>query len=249
MKKYYRPAFLAAFLLLLSVICLRLPPKQVLQTSRKTAVVVIDVGHGGFDPGKISVDNTPEKDINLAIALRLKEYLAAQDCQVYLTRETDCSLETPSDSNKKQSDMRNRTALVEELQPDLMVSIHQNSFSSAREYGAQTFYYHTSDSSCQLAASIQSALIEFVNPENTRREKSNDSYYILKNVSCPAVIVECGFLSNPKEAALLSTDAYQEQVAYAIAHGIRSFLNKADTNGKVPAAHCQSVCMTYNYSM
>lgn len=235
MKKYYRPALLTALLLLLSFFCLRFPAKQVLQSSRETAVIVIDVGHGGFDPGKISVDNVPEKDINLAIALRLKEYLTAQDCQVYLTRETDCSLESPEASNKKQSDMGNRVTFTEQIQPDIMVSIHQNSFSSSKEYGAQTFYYHTSDSSRQLAASIQSSLIELVNPENRRTEKSNDSYYILKNVSCPAVIVECGFLSNPKEAALLNTDSYQELVAYAIAHGIRAFLNMADTNGMVSA--------------
>ena len=145
MKKYHLPALLTVFLLLLLAICQHFPLKQVLQTSRKTAVVVIDVGHGGFDPGKISVDGTPEKDINLAIALRLQKYLAATDCQVYLTRETDCSLSDPDASNKKQSDMKNRAAFIEQLRPDLMISIHQNSFPSQTEYGAQTFYYHTSD--------------------------------------------------------------------------------------------------------
>ena len=99
MKKYHLPALLTVFLLLLLAICLHFPLKQVLQTSRETAVVVIDVGHGGFDPGKISVDGTPEKDINLAIALRLQEYLTAADCQVYLTRETDCSLSDSGASN------------------------------------------------------------------------------------------------------------------------------------------------------
>lgn len=244
MKKYHLPALLTVFLLLLLAICQHFPLKQVLQTSRKTAVVVIDVGHGGFDPGKISVDGTPEKDINLAIALRLQKYLAATDCQVYLTRETDCSLSDPDVSNKKQSDMKNRAAFIEQLRPDLMISIHQNSFPSQTEYGAQTFYYHTSDNSSQLAGAIQTSLIETVNPENHRREKSNDSYYMLKNVSCPAVIVECGFLSNPTEAALLNTESYQELIAYAIARGVRVFLNTADTNGTVSARHRQSVCLT-----
>lgn len=213
-------------LTLIAIFCSQLPLVDVFQTTRESSIVVIDVGHGGFDPGKVSADNTLEKDVNLAIALRLKTYLESQDCQVYLTRETDCSLCDESASNKKQSDMRNRVAYVEQLQPDIMVSIHQNSFPSSSEHGAQTFYFQSSDSSQTLAECIQQSLIEIADPENTRQCKSNDSYYILKNVSCPAVIVECGFLSNPTESALLNTDIYQDKIAYAISMGVRTYLNQ-----------------------
>ena len=226
MEKIKNHTLLIVFLfLLLLTLCIRLPFIDVFQQSRECKVVVIDVGHGGFDPGKVSADNLLEKDINLAIALRLKDYLEAQDCLVYLTREEDCSLCDPGASNKKQSDMRNRVAFIEEYHPELMSSIHQNSFPSKKEHGAQTFYYHSSDNSQQLAECIQTALVDTADPENTRQHKSNDSYYILKNVSCPAVIVECGFLSNPTESALLNTDIYQDRIAYAISKGVRTYLN------------------------
>lgn len=230
MKKIKKHILPIALLLLALTLWLRIPLVEVFQESRERSIVVIDVGHGGFDPGKVSADNLLEKDINLAIALRLKVYLEAQDCQVYLTREEDCSLSDPGARNKKQSDMRNRVALVEQYQADLMISIHQNSFSSTREHGAQTFYYHTSDNSQLLAECVQNSLIETVDPDNTRRHKSNDSYYILKNVSCPAVIVECGFLSNPTESALLNADIYQDKIAYAISKGVRTYLNLSESD-------------------
>lgn len=226
LKKHLLPALIILFLAV--VFWLQLPIIDVFQNTRETKIVVIDVGHGGFDPGKVSTDNLLEKDINLAIALRLKPYLEAQDCQVYLTREEDCSLCDDAASNKKQSDMRNRVTFVEQIKPDLMISIHQNSFSSLKEHGAQTFYYHTSDNSQFLAECVQQSLIEIADPENTRHAKSNDSYYVLKNVSCPAVIVECGFLSNPTESALLNTEIYQDKIAYAISVGVRTYLNQTE---------------------
>lgn len=230
MKTSGKHIFLIGFLaLLLFLLLFRLPFIDVFRQSRETTVVVLDVGHGGFDPGKVSVDNTLEKDINLAIALRLKAYLEAQDCIVYLTREEDRSLADEGARNKKQSDMQNRITFVEEIQPALMVSIHQNSFSSPSVHGAQVFYYHTSDNSQLLAEYIQNSLIETVDPENNRKHKSNDSYYVLKNVSCPAVIVECGFLSNPTESALLNTDIYQDEIAYAISKGVRMYLNELES--------------------
>ncbi len=226
LKKHLLPALIILFLAV--VFWLQLPIIDVFQNTRETKIVVIDVGHGGFDPGKVSTDNLLEKDINLAIALRLKPYLEAQDCQVYLTREEDCSLCDDAASNKKQSDMRNRVTFVEQIKPDLMISIHQNSFSSPKEHGAQTFYYHTSDNSQFLAECVQQSLVEIADPENTRQAKSNDSYYVLKNVSCPAAIVECGFLSNPTESALLNTEIYQDKIAYAISVGVRTYLNQTE---------------------
>ena len=211
--------------LLLSTAVLKITYQEVFVSHREQCVVVIDVGHGGYDPGKVSSNNVLEKDVNLAIALKLKSYLEAQDCLVYMTRDSDISLDDGKGGSKKQADMRCRKNLVEEIQPDLMISIHQNSYPSENVRGAQTFYYHTSDNSEYLANCIQNSLIEYADPDNTRQHKSNSSYYILKNVSCPAALVECGFLSCPSECALLTSERYQDTLAYAIACGIRTYLN------------------------
>jgi N-acetylmuramoyl-L-alanine amidase len=224
-KPRFHHILLLCISLLLGFLAFRLTYLDAFRTSRTQSVIVIDVGHGGYDPGKVAVDNTLEKDINLEIARKLRTYLEAQDCIVYMTREEDVSLCDETDRNKKQSDMQNRVALIENVQPDLMVSIHQNSYPSEEVHGAQTFYYHTSDNSEYLASCVQNCLISYADPDNTRQHKSNSSYYILKNVSCPAIIVECGFLSNRTECALLDSDTYQDKIAYSIAKGIRTYLN------------------------
>ena len=121
--------------------------------------------------------------------------------------------------------MRNRVNLIEENNPVLTVSIHQNSYSDESIKGAQTFYYAGSEESMTLAHMIQSRLVYTLDKTNHRQEKANDSYYILKNTSSPIVIVECGFLSNWQECELLESDYYQEKVAWAIYMGIMQYLN------------------------
>lgn len=201
----------------------------VFSTKKEKKVIVIDVGHGGNDPGKVSADGTQEKDVNLEIAKYLKDYLIAQDYTVYLTRETDCGLYDEGASNKKTSDLRNRILFFQEKNATLMVSIHQNSYSDTIQHGAQTFYYSTSEPSKLLAETIQSSLLKLDNT-NTRAAKSSDSYYLLKNSSMPAVIVECGFLSNPEETAKLTDPNYQKKLAYAISLGICEYDNKKSPN-------------------
>lgn len=195
-------------------------PVFLLKREKKT--IVIDVGHGGNDPGKISTNGTEEKDINLEIAKYLRDYLIAQDYIVYLTRDSDRGLYDDGASNKKTSDLKNRIQFFKDKNATLVVSIHQNSFSDPLQHGAQTFYYSKSDPSKQLATSIQNTLLK-LDPTNTRTEKSSDSYYLLKNSSMPAVIVECGFLSNPDETAKLIDSNYQKKLAYAISLGICSY--------------------------
>lgn len=202
-----------------------LPYIAAMNTRRTPVIVVIDPGHGGYDPGKVSEDQTLEKDINLQISLKLKNYLEAQDCIVYMTRDSDHSLCDENESHKKQADMRNRITYIEEHQPDLMISIHQNSYPSKDVRGAQTFYYDASDDSEYLAACVQASIIDHIAPDNHRTHKANSSYYILKNTNCPSILVECGFLSCPPECALLNSEEYQEKIAYAIAIGIRTYLN------------------------
>lgn len=181
--------------------------------------------HGGNDPGKIGVDDSLEKDINLIIAGKVKAILEQQDMEVVMTRETDAGLYEENASNKKAQDMKNRCALINETAPDCVISIHQNSYHEEYVKGAQVFYYGTSEESKRLAETIQDKMIGYVDPENHRQAKANESYYLLKKTSVPIVIVECGFLSNWEEAKKLQNDYYQNQVAWAVAMGALSYLN------------------------
>lgn len=189
--------------------------------------VVIDAGHGGADPGKVGVDGSLEKDINLAIAKKLQTFLRMEDVDVVLTRESDTGLYDENASNKKVQDMKRRVSIIEEKRPQLTVSIHQNSYHEEYVHGAQTFYYNNSESSKQLAEQIQQVMAAQLDVENTRQAKANDSYYLLKKTSTPIVIVECGFLSNYEEAQKLSSEYYQEKTAWAIHLAILQYLNNA----------------------
>ncbi|MBQ9984243.1 MAG: N-acetylmuramoyl-L-alanine amidase [Lachnospiraceae bacterium] len=222
MKNYYLP-LISILLLALSILtyykhCYTPTSSSINQKK----IIVIDVGHGGSDPGKVSANGIEEKDINLEIAGYLKDYLIAQGFTVHLTRETDDGLYEPDASNKKRSDMNNRIQFFKDKNAALVVSIHQNSYPDSFQHGAQTFYYTNSDTSKLLAESIQASLLS-IDDTNTRAAKSSDSYFILKNSSAPAVIIECGFLSNPEEAAKLTDPNYQKKIAYAISIGICTY--------------------------
>ena len=191
-----------------------------------TRLVILDAGHGGNDPGKISVDGTQEKDLNLKIAWKLKELLEQQDIEVVMTREEDRGLYDENASNKKAQDMKRRCELINEEQPACVVSIHQNSYHEEAIHGAQVFYYGTSAESQSLAELIQGELIRFADPENHRQAKANDTYYLLKKTDAPVVIVECGFLSNWEENGKLKDEGYQDQLVWAIHMGIMRYLNQ-----------------------
>ena len=193
---------------------------------RKAHCVVLDAGHGGDDPGKIGVNDAKEKDVNLQIAEKVRYYLEANDVEVVMTREDDEGLYDRQAANKKVQDMKKRVELIEQAKPEVTVSIHQNSYPEEAIHGAQVFYYKTSKEGQQLASVIQKSLIERVDPKNKRQIKENDSYYLLKKTAVPIVIVECGFLSNRKEAEKLCTEEYQEELAWAVAMGILQYLNE-----------------------
>jgi N-acetylmuramoyl-L-alanine amidase len=194
------------------------------ETSNKK-VIVIDAGHGGKDPGKVGVNGAIEKDINLAIALTLRELMEKEGYEVVMTREIDCGLYEETDSNKKNADMRNRVKLIAEANPILAVSIHQNSFPQESSHGAQVFYYETSIEGKKLAQLMQQSIKDYIADGNHRVEKANSSYYMLKKSTCPLIIIECGFLSNYKEAELLITQEYQTKMAEAIRNGILKYLS------------------------
>lgn len=192
--------------------------------NRQKPVVVIDAGHGGIDPGKVGVNQAFEKDINLAIAKKVKRYLELADVEVIMTREGEDGLYQPDASNKKVQDMKNRVALIDSSGADLAVSIHQNSYSEEYVKGAQVFYYAASARGKSVADIMQKTLAEVLSQENKRKAKANDSYYLLKKTETPLIIAECGFLSNQKEAQLLTSETYQNRVAWAIHLGILRYV-------------------------
>lgn len=200
-----------------------------IRTSGETsavAAVVIDAGHGGMDGGKIGINGEIEKEINLSIAQKLKSLLEQQGIAVVMTRTDDNGLYEESIPNKKQQDMKRRCELINETEAALVVSIHQNSYTEASVRGPQVFYYKNSAAAKEIAVILQDALNDFLEIEKPRACKANDSYYILRKTERPTVIVECGFLSNPEEAVLLSTEAYQQKVAQAISMGVLRFLGQ-----------------------
>lgn len=188
-------------------------------------VIIIDPGHGGKDPGKVGATGTLEKDINLKIALYLKNILEAQDIKVIMTRDRDEDLSTDS-TRRKITDMKERVSLIQESNADAVISIHQNSYTDPKIYGAQCFYSTNSADGKHLASILQKQIITSTNQTKIRDIKSNDDYYLLKHSPLPTIIVECGFLSNPEEEQLLLTEAYQRKMAWAIHLGVLQYLNK-----------------------
>ena len=166
---------------------------QAAAIGRERPSVVIDVGHGGNDPGKVGVDKSLEKDINLQIAKRLRDYLEASDVEVAMTREDDRGLYSESDSRKKEADMRNRCKMIDEIAPDIVVSIHQNSYHQEAISGGQVFYYSRSEKGKELAEILQERFDYVLGEKNTRQAKANDSYYMLLHVKQPIVIVAVSY--------------------------------------------------------
>lgn len=231
MKQLAEP-FMGFLLLFLVFLVSRYGTEQVLSEQAlaglkqpKQPVVVVDAGHGGNDPGKVAVNGSLEKDINLAIAKRLAWYLEQADVTVIMTRDSDSGLYSPTDSSKKTSDMQRRCQIMNESKADLAVSIHQNSYHDEEISGGQVFYYADSVPGKRLAERIQKRFDYVLGAENRRQPKANESYYLLLHAECPAVIVECGFLSNWREASLLGDEEYQDRMAYTIHMGILEYLN------------------------
>ena len=193
---------------------------------KKKYIVCVDPGHGGTDPGKVGINGQLEKDINLAIAKKLKTYLEASDVTVVLTRDKDMGLYSSGDAHKKMADMRKRCQLIEEVKPDLVISIHQNSYHEEAIRGGQVFYYKTSVLGKKLAQILQERFDYVLGDANKRQAKANDNYYLLLHVKEPIIIAECGFLSNWEEAEKLETKEYQDRLAWTLHMGIMEYLNQ-----------------------
>ncbi len=192
--------------------------------------VIIDAGHGGEDGGAIGVNGTLEKDINLAIALELEEMLRAAGIKTRLTRDTDTLLyDRNSDyhGHKKSQDMAARLAIAEEYERAVFISIHMNSFPQSKYKGLQVYYSPNSPLSAELAQMVQDIVATNLQPTNTRKIKQSDSnIYLLDKIQHPAILVECGFLSNPEECALLGDKQYRSKLCLVIYSAIVDYFDR-----------------------
>lgn len=182
-------------------------------------VLVLDAGHGGEDGGAVSLTGVPESQINLAIVQKLDLLLGLCGQSPVVLRQEDVSLHDPSADTlreKKASDLKNRVAMVEGTENGVLLSIHQNMFTDAKYHGAQVFYAPTQGSQ-EFAAFTQEVLRQAVDQANERQAKPiPDTVYLMNHITRPAILVECGFLSNPEEEGKLRSEGYQLQLAAAL---------------------------------
>lgn len=199
------------------------------QVNQTNWCVVLDAGHGATDSGKVGINGALEKDINLSIVLKLREYLEQKGIMVVLTRVDDSPLYQENDKNHKLADMKKRIDTMEAAKPDAVVSIHQNSYTQESAYGPQVFYYTTSQEGKNLAQALQDSFDVVVGEEqNKRLIKANKDYYLLVHTPYTIVICECGFLSNRREADVLVTQEYQDKIAQALSDGIWKYLEEKE---------------------
>ncbi len=189
------------------------------EVKQKETVIIVDPGHGGEDPGKVGVNDILEKDLNLQVSQKLISLLEKKGITVLTTREDD------NVPNAKMEDLQKRVKFINETNPTLTICVHQNSYTDSAIKGAQVFYYTHSDDAKAAATSVQEEL-RLLDPTNKREIKANDTYYMLKYTQVSTIIVECGFLSNPEEAAKLTQEDYQQQIAQAICDGVIKWLDK-----------------------
>lgn len=195
-------------------------------TDENIPVIIIDAGHGGEDGGAVAPDGTLEKNINLEIALKLNDILSIFGYQTYLIRKTDTSIHTEGETVKarKTSDIHNRLNTMTIYDNCLYISIHQNKYESSNIWGAQTFYSPNDEDSKALAQFIQTTIASQLQKENKRViKKSGTNIYVLYNATKPAVMVECGFVSNQNELNQLKNSEYQGNTALSIAIGIVNY--------------------------
>lgn len=207
------------------------------QSSEHT--VVLDAGHGGEDPGAVSnYSGIKEKDINLIIVKKTRELLEKDGYKVILTREDDVLQYEPGTSRifyKRVQDLTNRKKVMDESSADVVVSVHLNKFDQVQYHGAQVFYPHDSQDSTKLGISIQNAVKEIADPENTRLalvrgKKAELPIMIFRNLKTPTVVLECGFLSNTLDDQRLGTDEYQNKLALSIKKGIIDYFAAKNKN-------------------
>jgi N-acetylmuramoyl-L-alanine amidase len=195
---------------------------QVMKQHRGT--IIIDAGHGGFDAGASGkVTKVREDVLNLAVAKKLERLFEINGFTVIMTREDGNAIATT-----KKKDMARREQIIEEANPDVVISIHMNKFPDSSVSGPMAFYYEKSEEGKKLAQMIQEQLNEYMQPPKPRTFKPED-YFMLRHGKCPCILVECGFLSNPGEETLLATDDYQRKLAFSVFAGYYEFLQGVES--------------------
>ena len=225
-----RPA--KRLLVFAAIFCALLPTSVKGAEHPRRIEIVLDAGHGGEDGGALAADGTKEADINLEIVLAMREILGLYGLQPVLTRDSS-ELNYPDDAGtlreKKVWDQNERLALITGIPNALFVSIHQNQYSAASAKGAEVLYAPTEGSKA-LAVWLQTLLVSEIDPQNRRTEgQISGDIWLMNRVDCPAVLVECGFLSNPEELELLKSNAYQQKLASVLVSGLLTWM---DTYGE-----------------
>ena len=197
--------------------------------------IIIDAGHGGEDGGAVVQNDIVEKDINLAIAQKTNELLSLFGFQTYMVRDSDKLIydnDSKTQRQKKNSDLRNRLSLMNKFENCIYISIHQNKFEDVRVWGAQTFYSPNDENSPILAEFVQSSIISLIQPNNKRViKKTGTNVFVIYNATKPAIMVECGFMSNNDELLKLKDNNYQNQMSFSISNGILNYYISEVKNG------------------
>ena len=220
-------AMIGCFALL--AVCARVT-ENALPTAVETAekpVIVLDAGHGGLDSGAVGKSGLLEKDVNLSVVKKLASMLKMSGFEVVLTRNEDISIYDPGVEgirNQKLSDMDNRLEIVQKYPDSIFLCIHQNNYTDPQYFGGQMFYNNNNPDNRTLAQIMQNRFAT-LQPGNDREIKlSGEELFLLKSNPNPSLLIECGFLSNPKEEALLATDEYRQQTVFTIYCGLIEFL-------------------------
>ena len=201
------------------------PPKFVNGDNFLKYTIVLDAGHGGRDDGCSGVSTgVTESELNLKVVKKLKKMLEDFGFKVVLTRENQDGLYEDNVDNYKVSDMEKRKEIIENAKPNFVISIHHNSFSNSHQRGAQAFWQQGDDESMELAKGVQAELVKQL--VDARQEANFGDYYILKCVNVPTILIECGYLTNAEEEALLIQDEYQNKIAYAVVCGLIRYFNE-----------------------
>lgn len=227
-----------AVLLIVSTVCFQrisstsVPVSVTVQSVPQLPTIIIDAGHGGVDGGSSGADGTVEKDINLSIALKLRDMLELYGFETVMIREDDRSIHSEGANTireKKVSDLHNRLNIINSTDNCIFISIHQNYFEQSKYSGTQVFYSPNNTESEKLAQIMQETIVNLIQNDNTRQIKRADkTLYLLYKTEKPAIMIECGFMSNEKELSLLKSDKYQKQMALSITNGILKYMESVE---------------------
>ncbi len=218
-----RKTLFLIFVLVVVLVGIAVLPSAFASSPSNKLRIVVDAGHGGIDGGcEGSREGSNERELNLLYAKTLKTYLESYGIEVVLTRSTTDGLYSALASNKKKDDMKKRKEIIEKANADLIVSLHMNAFPQKSARGAQVYYNPESEVSKSLATAIQSSFKKDL--PSAKSVPAVGDYYILNCTNTPAVIVECGFLSNDEEEILLLSSTYRDKVCYSILCGIVKYL-------------------------